>query len=166
MLMPRWLTASAVAVTLSLALPAVPMHAYGQQTSTEQSTADANAKKAKKHAKKAAAKSKDAAKTAGSAASEAGKATAEGTKSVAKTTASDTKSASKAVAKDTKSTAKGTANDASNVGNALKDEVTGDHKNATAKCKDGTFTYAKGHSGACSGHGGVAVWMDKSAPKK
>jgi uncharacterized protein with FMN-binding domain len=30
--------------------------------------------------------------------------------------------------------------------------------NATAKCKDGTFSYAKQHSGACSHHGGVAEW--------
>lgn len=29
---------------------------------------------------------------------------------------------------------------------------------ATAKCKDGTFSLAKGHTGACSHHGGVAEW--------
>jgi Protein of unknown function (DUF3761) len=32
--------------------------------------------------------------------------------------------------------------------------------NATAKCKDGTYSYSKRHSGACSHHGGVAEWMD------
>jgi uncharacterized protein with FMN-binding domain len=31
-------------------------------------------------------------------------------------------------------------------------------ENATAKCKDGTYSYAKQHSGACSHHGGVAEW--------
>jgi len=31
-------------------------------------------------------------------------------------------------------------------------------KDATAKCKDGTFSYAKQHRGACSHHGGVAEW--------
>ena len=31
-------------------------------------------------------------------------------------------------------------------------------ENATAKCKDGTFSYAKQHRGACSHHGGVAEW--------
>lgn len=29
---------------------------------------------------------------------------------------------------------------------------------ATAKCKDGTYSHAKTHSGACSHHGGVAEW--------
>jgi hypothetical protein len=28
-------------------------------------------------------------------------------------------------------------------------------------CKDGTYSHAKGHSGACSRHGGVAEWLDK-----
>jgi Protein of unknown function (DUF3761) len=31
-------------------------------------------------------------------------------------------------------------------------------ENATAKSKDGTYSYAKQHSGACSHHGGVAEW--------
>lgn len=31
-------------------------------------------------------------------------------------------------------------------------------KGATAKCKDGTYSYAKHHQGACSHHGGVAEW--------
>jgi len=31
-------------------------------------------------------------------------------------------------------------------------------QNATAKCKDGTFSYSKHHTGACSHHGGVAEW--------
>ena len=30
--------------------------------------------------------------------------------------------------------------------------------NATAKCKDGSYSFAKQHSGACSHHGGVAEW--------
>ncbi len=29
---------------------------------------------------------------------------------------------------------------------------------ATAKCKDGTYSHSKTHSGACSHHGGVAEW--------
>lgn len=31
-------------------------------------------------------------------------------------------------------------------------------KSATAKCKDGTYSYAKHHQGACAHHGGVAEW--------
>jgi Protein of unknown function (DUF3761) len=30
--------------------------------------------------------------------------------------------------------------------------------NATAKCKDNSYSFAKSHSGACSSHGGVAEW--------
>jgi len=31
----------------------------------------------------------------------------------------------------------------------------------TAKCKDGTTSYSAHHAGTCSGHGGVAEWLDK-----
>ncbi len=31
----------------------------------------------------------------------------------------------------------------------------------TARCKDGTFSHAKHHTGACSRHGGVAGWLDQ-----
>jgi hypothetical protein len=34
---------------------------------------------------------------------------------------------------------------------------------ATAQCKDGTYSHATHHSGACSKHGGVAKWMDGKA---
>ncbi len=30
---------------------------------------------------------------------------------------------------------------------------------ATARCKDGSYSHAKTHRGACSRHGGVAEWM-------
>ena len=30
----------------------------------------------------------------------------------------------------------------------------------TARCKDGTTSYSAHHSGTCSGHGGVAEWLD------
>jgi hypothetical protein len=37
-----------------------------------------------------------------------------------------------------------------------------DPTGAIARCKDGTYSHAKGHSGACSSHGGVAEWLDQS----
>jgi hypothetical protein len=36
-----------------------------------------------------------------------------------------------------------------------------DPTGAIAKCKDGTYSHAKGHSGACSNHGVVGEWLDK-----
>jgi len=40
-----------------------------------------------------------------------------------------------------------------------------DPTGATAKCKDGTYSHAKSHSGACSKHGGVGDWLDGTATK-
>ncbi len=37
-------------------------------------------------------------------------------------------------------------------------------KQPTAKCRDGSFSYARHHTGACSDHGGVAEWIGP-APK-
>jgi hypothetical protein len=34
---------------------------------------------------------------------------------------------------------------------------------ATARCNDGTYSYAVHHQGACSHHGGVAAWLDRSS---
>lgn len=31
----------------------------------------------------------------------------------------------------------------------------------TARCKDGTLSHSKQHSGACSRHGGVAQWLNE-----
>lgn len=40
-----------------------------------------------------------------------------------------------------------------------------DPSGATARCKDGTYSHAKTHQGACSRHGGVAEWLDGSGKK-
>jgi hypothetical protein len=32
-------------------------------------------------------------------------------------------------------------------------------KGATAKCRDGTYSFSQHASGTCSHHGGVAVWI-------
>jgi hypothetical protein len=34
-----------------------------------------------------------------------------------------------------------------------------DATGATARCKDGAYSHAQGHTGACSHHGGVAQWL-------
>jgi hypothetical protein len=30
---------------------------------------------------------------------------------------------------------------------------------ATAKCRDGTYSFSEHHRGTCSWHGGVAIWL-------
>ena len=35
----------------------------------------------------------------------------------------------------------------------------------TAYCRDGTHTFAKSHSGACSHHGGVRQWITQRIEK-
>ncbi len=37
-----------------------------------------------------------------------------------------------------------------------------DPTGAIARCRDGTYSHARSHSGACSSHGGVGDWMDRS----
>ncbi len=36
----------------------------------------------------------------------------------------------------------------------------GDPSDATAKCKDGTYSYSKTASGTCANHGGIARWIN------
>jgi hypothetical protein len=38
----------------------------------------------------------------------------------------------------------------------------GPPRGATAQCRDGTYSYSQHHSGTCSHHGGVKVWLDGS----
>ena len=51
------------------------------------------------------------------------------------------------------------ARHASSAPTAQTGAMTGAPAGATGKCKDGTYTMAIHHSGACSHHGGVASWM-------
>ncbi|MFI5250420.1 MAG: DUF3761 domain-containing protein [Gemmatimonadales bacterium] len=37
-----------------------------------------------------------------------------------------------------------------------------DATGAIAKCKDGLYSHSTHHAGTCSGHGGVAQWLDAS----
>ncbi len=43
--------------------------------------------------------------------------------------------------------------------NQQKKSETAPPKDATAQCKDGTYSTAQNRQGACSGHGGVATWL-------
>lgn len=101
----------------------------------QKSDTKAAAKASKADAKAAAADSKAAAKSAAADTKGAAKSAGAATKDAAKSAASGTKAAAKTVAKPA-----------------------GAPEDATARCKDGTFSQAKQHRGACSGHGGVAEW--------
>jgi Protein of unknown function (DUF3761) len=48
---------------------------------------------------------------------------------------------------------------AKTTGTATKNAVTGRPQGTTGLCKDGTYTKAKTHTGACSKHGGVEKWF-------
>ena len=77
----------------------------------------------------------------------AGKATKEAAKDTGAAVKDATKAAGKAAKEGTKAAA-----------NAVKGKPSDAPKDATAKCKDGTYSHAAQHRGACSNHGGVAEW--------
>lgn len=41
---------------------------------------------------------------------------------------------------------------------SVANTTTTSNSGASAKCKDGTYSYSSNCSGTCSGHGGVAEW--------
>lgn len=43
-------------------------------------------------------------------------------------------------------------------GEKISTPTTDQRSGATAKCKDGTFSYSKTRKGTCSGHKGVSIW--------
>jgi hypothetical protein len=123
----------------------------GIQTWYAGDEAKAAAKDAKSDTKAAAKNTKNAAKDAGAAGKETGKDVGAASKDVAKDVGEKSKDVAKDVAKGTKGVAK-----------SVKDDVKGRPSDApadaTAKCKDGTYSQSKTHRGACSNHGGVAEW--------
>jgi hypothetical protein len=88
----------------------------------------------------------------------AAKETADASKTAAKETKSATKSVTKATTGAAKSTAKATEKATKSAAHAIKAKPSDAPADATAKCKDGTYSTAQQASGACSNHGGVADW--------
>ena len=83
----------------------------------------------------------------------------------AKTGAEKVGAATERVAHNTGKTVSKAAEDVGKGGKAVAKEVAGDNTNkdpmdATAKCKDGTYSHAHQHASACAKHGGVEYWMD------
>jgi len=109
----------------------------------------AAAKAAKSEAKSTTKTAKAEAKEAKADAKEAKADTKAEVKTTTKSAKSAEKATSKAVSSDVKQTGKSAATTAANT----------DPTNATAKCKDGTYSHAATHRGACSRHGGVAEWL-------
>ena len=116
----------------------------------------------KADAKAAGASTKDAAASAGKAtagaAKVAGKDTKEATAAAGKATANATGAAAKKTEQGAKTAGKATAGAASAVANAIKPKPSDAPADVTGKCKDGSYTKATEHRGACSGHGGVSEW--------
>jgi hypothetical protein len=122
----------------------------------------ADQKGVKDDAKSAAKSTEKAAATAGKATAGAakivGKETKDGAEAAGKATATGTEKAAEATKDGTKTAAKATGAAASATAHAIKPKPSDAPKDATAKCKDGSYSKAAQEQGACSGHGGVADW--------
>lgn len=79
------------------------------------------------------------------------------TKTAKTTTKTTTKTATTTAKPDTKAATKSKAPAAKTASAASASDK--DPKNATASCKDGTYSHAATHTGACSGHGGVLKFL-------
>lgn len=131
--------------TTSMATGRGACSGHGGVDKAAKSAAKSASKAAKQSTKVAKAESKDEVKAETKAKQE----TKQETKAAAKETKAAEKATSKSVSSDMRQTNK--------VANATAANT--DPTNATAKCKDGTYSHAATHRGACSRHGGVAEWL-------
>ncbi len=100
-------------------------------------------------------------KTAAKAAKTEAKADTKAAKAENKADTKAAKGENKADAKVAKADNKADAKVAKSESKAAKTTTASnaDANGATAKCKDGTYSHAATHRGACSRHGGVAEWL-------
>jgi Protein of unknown function (DUF3761) len=105
-------------------------------------------------------KAAKAAKSDAKVASKVAKADTKAAKAETKPAVKAEKSADKATNKAMKAETKQAAKSANATATAPRTTASNtDPTDATAKCKDGTYSHAKTHRGACSRHGGVAEWL-------
>jgi len=114
-------------------------------TKAEKSTSKAAATSAKATEKAEKTTEKAASKTAKTGATAAKNEAKTESKAEAKTAKTEAKAVEKTVTPKTKTSSTGADNN--------------DPTNATAQCKDGTYSHAKNHQGACSNHGGVSKFL-------
>ena len=117
-------------------------------TKTEKAASKSDAAAAKTTAKTEKATDKAVDKSAAKSA----KTEAAAAKTEAKTAKSETKAETKTAKAESKPVEKSTSKPKTGADN-------NDPTNATAQCKDGTYSHAKNHQGACSNHGGVAKFL-------
>jgi hypothetical protein len=177
-----WASVTCVTAALSFGVPQLlaqskPANATAQCKDGTYSTAKTKTGACSKHggvetwyadqgvkadAKAAGKSTKDAAESAGKATAGAAKVVGKDTKDAAqaagKATADATGTAAKKTEDATKSAAKATGHAAASAANAIKPKPSDAPADATAKCKDGSYSHAAQHRGACSNHGGVAEW--------
>ena len=116
------------------------------------------AAKVDKAESKAASSTAKAEKTTEKAAKSTDKAAEKTAAQTSKADAAAAKTASKAESKVEKSESKA-ADKAAKTTKTASSLDNKDPTNATAQCKDGTYSHATHHQGACSNHGGVAKFL-------
>ena len=164
--MLRVLSARSFILTAAVALVPFALQAQATTMCKDGTTSAATGKGAcsghggvDKSAKKKAAKAES--KTAAKAAKAETKSDAKAdTKTEVKADTKASKSAAKAEKAEDKATNKAAKTASAPVATAAKTTASNtDPTGATAKCKDGTYSHAATHRGACSRHGGVSEWL-------